>query len=88
MVDRVYCGTPPIRGQSCIRCMQKSPLSSEYCTVEVLEGLKICPLYGIVGCSHFRGYNVRLLMGMYTLPEQNVKQGIHISVVQNSGVLL
>ena len=39
-------------GQSCMRGIQASALLSKFCRVQILEGLKGCPLYRIVRCLH------------------------------------
>ena len=39
-------------GRTCMRVMPASSLSSEFCTVQVLEDLTNCSLYRIARCSH------------------------------------
>ena len=38
-----------------MRGLPASALSSEFCTVQVLVGPQICPLYGIARCPLFGG---------------------------------
>ena len=49
-------------GQSCVRGMQASALSNEFCSVQVLEGLKNCPLCQIVRCQHLGAFLITVLM--------------------------
>ena len=65
-----------------MRGLQAHALLSEFCTVKVLEGTKICPLYGIAGCLYYRGYNVQLLIEIQSVPEQN-----EMSTFQRFGIV-
>ena len=50
-------------GQPCIRGMQRSPLSSEYCTVHVLEGLKNLSALWNSGVFAFQGLQCMAVNG-------------------------
>ena len=60
-----------------MRGLQAHALLSAFCTVQVLEGTKICPLYRVAGCLYFRGYNVQLLIRIQSAPEQNKLSAFH-----------
>ena len=52
--------------------MPVSALSSEFCTVQALVGPKYLSALPNSEVSVCQGYNVRLLMGMESVPEQDV----------------